>query len=171
MRCPRCEQEGSVERQGNAWACRACPLTFSESTQVFRPILKGARWVERATGQLVAVLDVQGDSFDPKSPVRYQAEDEPSRIMLAEDFRYYFRAHDPPPFKVVPLPCRAGEEWEAKSGQLYMILDIDPKQGKVHILRDGLNHVSFWVDGRFFLDEFRRFERRTDFSRLLDDER
>lgn len=176
MRCPRCNQESSVEPQGEAnlhggrWACHACSLTFFESTQVFRPISTGSKWVERGSGTLVTVLSVTGDSFDPGSAIRYQqGSDDVPKVMLAQDFRFYFRVHQVARPKATCPPCRVGEEWESKSGQIYTVLDVDPKDGSVHVLREGVYHRSFWIEGSNFGNDFHRFERRTDFSRLLDD--
>lgn len=170
MRCPRCEQESSVEKQSASWVCHACTITFTESTQVVSPIERGSVWVERGTGDLVTVLEVDGDPFDPFTAIRY-TDDEHRNVMSAQDFRFYFRLHrrqpPSPAFSVQPHPQ---EEWEAESGQVYLVLGVDPQEGAVHLVPTEGSWRSFWVRGGDFARKFRRFERPTDFARLLADD-
>lgn len=167
MRCPRCEQEASVERHATTWSCRACAITFTESTQVISPIERGSTWVERGTGDLVTVMDVEGDSFDPYATVRY-SDDESRNVMVAQDFRFYFRRHGKQAATRVPLACKPREEWEA-SGRVYTILAVDHEGSAVHVVAAEGSWRSFWIRAPDFVRSFRRFARRTDFARLLDD--
>lgn len=172
MPCPRCEQEDSVEQHGDAWVCRACTLRFTESTKVVRPLSRGTIWVERGTGNLVRVLEVDTDPFDPHAAVRFTSDtspDDPSRAMLARDFRHYFRFHEERRTEPsVQPPCKPREEWESITGVLYLILDVN-SEGSVHVVPSGGSSESFWVKGADFMRQFRRLHRLTDYARLLGD--
>lgn len=168
MRCPRCTQEESVERSaGTAWFCHACSFRFTEGTQVIPPIERGSIWVERGTGELVTVMNVHGDSFDPYAAVLY-ADDENRNTMTAEDFRFYFRKSSKQPAERIPLPCKPHEEWEAaESGQVYLILDVNHEECAVHVVPIEGSWRSFWLRGTDFTRKFKPLVRRTDFARLL----
>lgn len=173
MLCPRCRQSNSVEEQDTDWFCHACSVHFNENTQVIRPITKDSIWVEfRGAGSLVRIVDVLGDTFNPSTPIRYQLEsfpDTPPSVMLAEDFRYYFRPKkNSKPQKAVSPPCKVGEEWESDQGIVYAILEVS-KAGDVFLVPIDADHQSFWVKGQDFLRLFRQFIRPTDFNRLLDE--
>lgn len=174
MWCPRCLQENSVEPQGAAWFCRGCSLRFTEHTQVVRPLIRDGLWVERGTGHLVRVLQLDSDPFDPTGAVWYQYEANPldvSQAMLAQDFRYYFRPHvEDGRGSPTSLPCKPLEEWSSAEGTVYLVLDVDEQAGQVHVVPLGGGHRSFRVAAADFLRQFRRFQRVTDYARLLEED-
>lgn len=169
MRCPRCEQEGPVEKRDTSWFCRICSIAFTESTQVVPPIERGSVWVERGTGDLVTVMEVEGDPFDPYTTVHY-TDDENRNVMTAQDFRFYFRRQSKQFSQRATLICNAHEEWEAESGQVYLILGVNHADCSVHVVPVEGSWRSFWIRGSDFVRKFRRFHRPTDFARLLADD-
>ena len=172
MLCPRCKQGSSVQEEEGHQFCHACSIRFNNSTQVIRPILPESIWVELGTGNLVRVLDVGGDSFDPSTPIRYKTDlyaSSPPSVMLAEDFRFYFRPRkDPKPPKAIQPGCKVLEEWESKTGLIYTVLHVN-RDGDVFLVAADADHLSFWVKGQDFVRMFTRFNRPTDYERLLDD--
>ena len=169
MRCPKCAQEGSVEKRGSSWLCLSCAIRFTDTTQVTSLIERGSVWVERGTGDLVTVMEVDGDPFDPCAIIRYVG-DENRNVMPAGDFRTYFRRHGKPSLSRADLTCNPHEEWEAESGQVYLILGVNHADCSVHIVPVEGSWRSFWVRGSDFTRKFRRFHRPTDFARLLADD-
>lgn len=150
--------------------CHACSMRFNGYTQVIRPVVSDSIWVEVGTGSLVRVLEVAGDSFDPLTLIRYRSdlEDTAPRIMLAEDFRFYFRPKkNPKPPKAVTPPCKVREEWESQAGAIYTILHVNG-DGDVFMVSVDADHLSFWVKGQDFVRMFTKFHRPTDYERLLD---
>ena len=166
MLCPRCEQDQTTESRGRFWICLACALQFTECTRVIRPIERGSIWVERGSGSIVTVMEVDGDSFDPLTSIRYT--DEANRnVMTAEDFRYYFRLREGRQREVsYRPPCKPHEEWESL-GNLYLVLEV--LDDSVHVVPANGSPTSFWIRGIDFERQFRKFQRRTDYARLLED--
>jgi hypothetical protein len=153
--------------------CHACSFDFNDTTQVIRPVAVESIWIEVGTGSLVRVMEISGDPFDPSTPIRYKIDSDPdttTRVMLAEDFRYYFRPKkNPKPPKAVTPHCKIGEEWESTNGGIYAILHLN-KDGDVYMAATDNPRLSFWVKGHDFVRMFSKFIRLTDYTRLLGDD-
>jgi hypothetical protein len=171
MHCPRCDQENSVESRTPSWICVACNIAFTESTQVIRPLTKDSIWVEKGTGTRVRILELDGDPFDLTTAVKYQTDsyDECSRVMLANDFRFYFKSvrHKAATTRT-PIVCRPKEEWESVAGIVYVVLQVNETEQTVHVVPVDSSQ-SFWIKSDDFDRQFKRLERRSDYARLLGD--
>ena len=172
MHCPRCGQENSVESRTPSWICIACNIAFTESTQVIRPLMKDSVWVEKGTGTQVRILDLHGDPFDVSTAVKYQAEAyaECARVMLASDFRFYFKPtqHNKVVATKTPIVCCPKEEWESVAGIVYVVLQVNEVEQTVQVVPAGTTQ-SFWIKSDDFARQFKRLERRSDYARLLGD--
>jgi hypothetical protein len=135
------------------------------------PIEKESIWIQRASGDLVVVIDLfkATDGSDVVSFKRSSAEEvEPAVTMSRRDFLIYHRPHKPSTAEQSkPLvEVSVDEEWECQDGSAMIVTEVDAR--KEIVFGDDTKtrkhrQIPF---GQFALGRWRKIIRRSVYERL-----